>query len=154
MLDLVSKLAEAKSRQNVEDALQVCHPEMLLETPAIGHTARGTEENRAALTRFFKTFPDYHVSLERHIIDGDVLVCWGLARMTMTGNRFGVTPTGRTASVPVMIEFGFRDGLIARERFVYDLSVLCSQSGVSTDAMRKALFGVPWEGYVSIDSAS
>jgi hypothetical protein len=43
----------------------------------------------------------------------------------------------------VFIEFSFRDGLIARERFFFDLSELCAQSGVSTDAVRATLFGVP-----------
>jgi hypothetical protein len=63
--------------------------------------------------------------------------------MTMTGDRFGVVPNGRRAELPVIIEFGFKDGLIARERFFFDLSTLCAQSGVSTDAVRSRLFGEP-----------
>jgi predicted ester cyclase len=153
MLSLVSKLAEAKSRQNVEEALQVCHAEMLLETPALRSVARGTEENRVALSRFFKAFPDYEVKLEHHIVDAGLMVCWGTAHMTMTGTRFGVEPSGRRAVLPVIIEFRFKDGLICHERFNYDLSVLCAQSGVSTDAVRVALFGSAWEGQ-SVSSAA
>ncbi|OAF10196.1 hypothetical protein AYJ54_10920 [Bradyrhizobium centrolobii] len=33
------------------------------------------------------------------------------------------------------------DDRIVRERFVFDLSELCAQSGVSTDAVRRKLFG-------------
>jgi hypothetical protein len=31
--------------------------------------------------------------------------------------------------------------LIAGERFFFDLSALCAQSGVSTDAVRRRVFG-------------
>jgi hypothetical protein len=57
--------------------------------------------------------------------------------MTMTGGRFGVVPNGRRAELPVFIQFTFSDELIASERFFFDLSELCAQSGVSTDAVRQ-----------------
>ncbi|QWG16835.1 ester cyclase [Bradyrhizobium sediminis] len=59
----------------------------------------------------------------------------------MTGDRFGVVPNGRRAELPVFIQFAFEDDLIAGERFFLDLSALCAQSGVSTDAVRRKLFG-------------
>jgi predicted ester cyclase len=141
MLDLAHLLAVAKSRQDVAAALRLLHPDMLLQTPAFGTTARGLAENQKVLTRFFASFPDYEVTLHGHAGDGDTLVCWGTARMTMTGDRFGVTPNGRRAELPVFIQFTFEEGLIAGERFFFDLSELCAQSGVSTDAVRRTLFG-------------
>jgi predicted ester cyclase len=92
------------------------------------------------LSAFFRSFPDYHVVLEGHANNDETLICWGTVRMTMTGERYGVTPNGRRAELPVVIEFNFKDGLIARERFFFDLSALCAQSGVSTDAVRRKLF--------------
>ena len=59
----------------------------------------------------------------------------------MTGDRFGVVPNGRCAELPVFIQFAFRNDRIASERFFFDLSALCAQSGVSTDAVRAELFG-------------
>jgi hypothetical protein len=41
----------------------------------------------------------------------------------------------------VFIQFAFREDLITGERFAFDLSELCAQSGVSTDAVRRKLFG-------------
>ncbi|MDB4987665.1 MAG: thioesterase, partial [Myxococcaceae bacterium] len=58
--------------------------------------------------------------------------------------RFGSVPSGRRAELPVMIEFEFKDGLISRECFSYDLATLCAQSGISTDAARRVLFGAAW----------
>jgi predicted ester cyclase len=138
---LAERLAVAKGRQDVPAALRLLHRDMVLESPAFGTRARGTAENEAALTRFFASFPDYGVSLEGHADNGETLVCWGTARMTMTGDRFGVVPNGRRAELPVFIQFTFADGLIASERFCFDLSALCAQSGVSTDAVRRRLFG-------------
>jgi predicted ester cyclase len=141
MFELAQALAVAKSRQDVAAAVRLLHPEMVLETPAFGTTARGPASNEKALSRFFASFPDYDVGLEGHADDGDTLICWGTARMTMTGERFGVVPNGRRAELPVHSRFSFKDDLIAGERFFFDLSALCAQSGVSTDAVRRRLFG-------------
>jgi predicted ester cyclase len=141
MFALAQALAVAKSRQNVAAALKLLHNDMLLETPAFGTSARGLGANEQVLTRFFASFPDYEVALEDHASNDAAMICWGTVRMTMTGERFGVTPNGRRAEIPVFIQFRFKDDLIASERFFFDLSALCAQSGVSTDAVREKLFG-------------
>lgn len=141
MFELAQALAVAKSRQDLPAALKVLHADMLLETPAFGTRARGLLENERILRRFFASFPDYDVVLEGHAASEDTLICWGTARMTMTGDRFGVAPNGKRAELQVVIQFAFKDDLILRERFFLDLSELCAQSGVSTDAVRKKLFG-------------
>lgn len=141
MFELAQALAVAKSRQDVPAALKLLHPDMLLETPAFGTAVRGHAENEKTLTRFFASFPDYDVVLQGHANTDDTLICWGTVWMTMTGDRFGVTPNGRRAELPVMIRFAFKENLIAYERFFFDLSVLCAQSGVSTDAVRRKIFG-------------
>ena len=140
MLELAQALAEAKSRQDVPAALKLLHPSMLLETPAFGSQSRGLAENEKALKQFFASFPDYDVALQGHASSDDTLICCGRALMTMTGNRFGVTPNGKRAALPVFIRFAFAADLIAHEIFFFDLSELCAQSGVSTDAVRAKLF--------------
>lgn len=153
MLGLAHALAVAKNGHDVPAAMSLFHRDMLLETPAFGTRARGLHENEKVLTRFFESFPDYEVTLDGHADNGDILVCWGIARMTMTGGRFGVLPNGRRAEVPVVIQFSFEDGLIAGERFFFDLSALCAQSGVSTDAVRRRLFGDSMYGHTQGDAA-
>jgi steroid delta-isomerase-like uncharacterized protein len=141
MFELAQALAIAKSRQDVPAALKLLHDDVLLESPAFGTMARGLAENGEVLTRFFASFPDYNVVLQGHAANDDTLICWGTVRMTMTGNRFGVQPNGKRAELPVFIQFAFKDDRIARERFFFDLSALCAQSGVSTDAVRRKVFG-------------
>lgn len=141
MFELAQGLASAKSRQNVPAAMQFLHPDMVLENPAFGSTAKGHAENEQALNRFFMSFPDYQVELQGSASNAETLICWGKVRMTMTGNRFGVMPNGKRTEMPVFIHFTFKDDLIASERFFFDLSTLCAQSGVSTDSVRQKLFG-------------
>jgi predicted ester cyclase len=141
MFELAQALAVAKSRQDVPAALKVLHPDMLLENPAFGTSVRGLAENQKVLNRFFTAFPDYHVVLDGHAASGDTLICWGHVQMTMTGDRFGVVPNGKRAELPVFIQFAFKEDRIVRERFFFDLSELCAQSGVSTDAVRRRIFG-------------
>lgn len=141
MYELAQALATAKSRQDVPAAIELFHPDMVLEAPAFGTQARGLAENEKALKRFFESFPDYDVTLDGHATDGEMLVCWGTVRMTMSGDRFGVVPNGQRATLPVLIQFTFADDRIASERFFFDLSALCARSGVSTDTVRTKLFG-------------
>ncbi|MGI5348061.1 nuclear transport factor 2 family protein [Streptomyces sp. CA-250714] len=148
MVELAHALAVAKSRQDIPAALRLFHPEMVLDTPAFGTTARGRAENERALRRFFAAFPDYEITLDGHASNADTLVCWGTARLTMTGDRFGVRPGGTRAELPVFIRFTFRDDLIASEQFFFDLATLCDGSGVSTDAVRGTLFPVSAKGEV------
>ncbi|MDA3644685.1 ester cyclase [Saccharopolyspora indica] len=140
-MELAQALAAAKNRQDVPAALRLLHRDMVLRTPAFGTAARGVAANEKALTRFFTSFPDYEVDLAGHATGGGTLVCWGTARMTMTGDRFGVRPNGERAELPVHIRFEFADDLIASEVFSFDLAELCAQSGVSTDTVRRTLFG-------------
>src|SRR6266568_1907162 len=100
MFRLATALADAKSRQDLPAAMRLFHRDMLLECPRFGTIARGLPENETALRRFFASFPDYHVTLAGHAADADSLVCWVTARMTMTGNRFGVVPNGGRAELP------------------------------------------------------
>jgi predicted ester cyclase len=141
MFELAQALATAKSRQDLPAAMKLLDTSMLLEAPAFGTKAQGLAQNEAVLAKFFRTFPDYSVTLEGHASNGETLICWGTAGMTMTGTRFGVVPNGQRAQLPVFMQFAFKDDLIAREVFFFDLSALCAQSGVSTDAVRRKLFG-------------
>lgn len=110
MFGLAHDLAVTKSRQDVPAAVRLLHPGMLSESAALGTRVCGLAENERALTRFFAPFPDYDVALHGHASNGDTLVCWGTARMTMTGDRFGVVPNGRRAELPVFVQFTFGAG--------------------------------------------
>ena len=140
---LASGLAEAKNRQNVEDALTFMHDDMVLHSPAWGVVARGKQENREVLTHFFANYPDYNVCLEDYVADDRRFVGWGTVRMTMAENATdagGHRPNGERITLPVTIRMTFKDGLIASEFFSCDLMQIALQSSIPADAMAKAVF--------------
>ena len=144
MYTLAAGLGEAKSRQNVEDALRFLHPDMELHAPAWGAVARGIEENRQLLTHFFESYPDYTVSFDGYVADAETLFGWGTVRMTMAAHAAdacGMTPNGRRITLPVSIRMTFKDGLIAPEHFACDLAQIAAQSGISIDRMWTNVFG-------------
>jgi predicted ester cyclase len=135
-LQLAVGLGEAKGRQNIDDALGFMHDEVVLISPAWGTVARGKAQNAKVLRRFFRDFPDYSIALDGHVADDRHLVCWGVIRMTMAPGAYGLRPNGRRFETPAFLRFTFEGGLIATEYFMVDLSAICAQSGVSTDAVR------------------
>lgn len=141
MANLVAQLADAKSRQSTAEALKLMHGDIVLDSPAFGTRVQGHADNQAALNRLFYTFPDYSVAMDGAATNPTTYTCWGCVRMTMKGERLGVEANGKPAIIPAFFVFGFRAGLIVYERMLIDLATLCSQSGVSTDLVRKKLFG-------------
>lgn len=144
MFALAAGLGDAKNRQDVEGALRFMHDDIVLHSPAWGTVARGKQENRLVLTRFFRNYPDYTVSFDGYVGDDETFVGWGKVHMTMSAaatDAIGLIPNGRQVELPVFIRMTFRDGLIAEEHFHCDLAQIAAQSGISVDAMRRNIFG-------------
>lgn len=129
----------AKNRRDGAAALRVCHPDFVLDTIPFGTRSHGAGETALHLTAFFAAFPDYAVDLERMVADDAVAACWGEMRLTLRGPLGALPPTGRTARLPVCSIFTTRDGLLAGERFFFDLHGLCTQLGVALPDVDAAL---------------
>jgi predicted ester cyclase len=127
---LVTRLADVKSRQLVDDALEIYHPDGVLLCPPFRSRAQGTAELRRSLTAFFALMPDYAVTLSGYGMDGTTLCAWGTIAMTLARTFTGEAPNGQRVETPVFILFRFRDGKIAWESFHFDLADVARQSGV------------------------
>lgn len=138
MAAIVDALAKAKSRQDIDAAMAVYHPQCVLEAPPFGSRREGSAQIHASLEGFFSLFLDYAVSLDGQAVSGDTLVSWGSIHLTLTGAPGGQVPNGKRATVPVFILFRFRDDRVIWESFNFDLASLCRQSGVSLDAFASA----------------
>ena len=139
MRSLVQGYARAKSRADGDAALAFCHDGFRLETVPFGIASHDRAETAVHLGIFFQAFPDYTVALEDIAYGASSVGCWGTARMTMRGDAFGIKATGATAEFPVACAFGFRDGLLASERFYFDLASLCDGIRVPVEEFRAAL---------------
>ena len=128
--DLIGRYAEAKCRQDTEEALRLCTHDFLLHTEAIHDTTIGKRNVGRLLDTFFGVFPDYHVTLDDSFLNGYGYTCGGTLRMTMHG-RLGPWPaTHRTANLPFFCVFTIQDGLIASEHFFFDDHAMCDALGL------------------------
>ncbi|GAA3698315.1 hypothetical protein GCM10022224_075380 [Nonomuraea antimicrobica] len=132
--DVVRGYAQAKSRADMPAVLRLCHPEMVFETIAFQVVATGIDEVARQNTAFLRAFPDYEVELEYLIEAGDSVVGGGTIRATMVESLAGIESTGRSYALPFARHWRVRDGLIVRERFLFDFHQMCEQLGLSTDA--------------------
>ena len=136
---LVREYAAAKSRQDVEAALAQCHPDFAIETIPFATASRDRAETARHLGLFFSVFPDYRAETEGLASGADGVGWWGRIAVTFRGPLLGLAPTGRRAELPAFSAFAFRDGLLLRERFFFDLPALCEGVGLRLVALQKVL---------------
>ena len=137
--EVLDRLADAVSRQDIEGSLPFYHAEMVLDIPSFGRVYRGAGEMRKFLKLFFTVFPDYNVTLDNSWEkDGHILVL-GKLSMTLTGEFEGHKSNGRRATVPVFMDFTFRDEATDHELFLFDVASICRVAGVPTDAFVRSL---------------
>jgi steroid delta-isomerase-like uncharacterized protein len=70
------------------------------------------DEFPAFQKRFVETFPDFHITVDDVIEEGDKTVVRLTATGTHTGNAMGVPPTGRPIKITGMIMMRWKDGKI------------------------------------------
>ena len=137
MCSIVNALAAAKSKQNIEEALKVYHPNCVLDSPSFGSKFEGEEQIRKALVNFFSFAPDYEVDLPHMAADGDTLCGWGTVKFTPAFTYAGEKPNGRRIATPVFILFRFKDHRVSWESFHFDLADVARQAGVAPDSLRR-----------------
>ncbi|WP_233608563.1 nuclear transport factor 2 family protein [Nocardia stercoris] len=136
-VEIVERLAAAKSRQDVVATMAVYHPDAVLESPSLGSRYVGAQVE-GAITQWFAFAPDYEVRLDGHGLDGETLCCWGEIAFTPAFTFGGAAPNGNRVSVPVFILFRFHDGRVSWESFHFDVAGVARQCGVDVTALVRA----------------
>jgi steroid delta-isomerase-like uncharacterized protein len=139
---LVRAYAEAKSRQDAAGALALCADDFSIETLPFGTASRGRDDTARQLALFFSVFPDYCAETEGMAEQGGSVAWWGRIALRFAGPFLGIAPTGRRASLPAFSIFEVREGRLRRERFGFDLAMLCEQIGVPVETLTGALRAV------------
>ena len=100
----------------------------VLESPFAGGTALGREAIEQVYRAFFAAFsPSFRQ--EAVLVDGDRVVLLIHIDGTDHGGLMGQQPTERSFSLSLVSLFELSDGLIARERRIYDFTGLLIQVG-------------------------
>lgn len=136
-MEIVGRLADAKSRQDVAATMAIYHPDAVLEAPPLGTRHVGPEVEQA-IVGWFAFAPDYKVHVEGHGMDGETLCCWGRISFTPAFTWSGVTPNAERATVPAFMLFRFDDGQVSHESFHFDVAGVARQCGVDAAALVRA----------------
>lgn len=91
----------------------------------------GKEAPRAAMKMFTAAFPDFEMSADETIAEGDVVAVRGTVRGTHTGEFMGIAATGRAFEVGFMDFLCFRDGRAVEHWGLTDTAALMQQLGVT-----------------------
>ena len=91
-------------------------------------------EGRPAIERSFETlfriFPDWEVTFEEPCVTGSRAMQACRVRATQRGDFMGIPGSGRRIEFDCVLIFDFQDGLITRERRIYDFTGMLIQLGV------------------------
>lgn len=129
IVDLFARRQAAMARHDVGALTALYADTCVVESP-LG----GTHQGRAAIGQvyraFFEAFSDVTITVADLVIDGDLVVQVGTLSGTDTGGLMGMVPSGKPALLPVVIVCSVADGLIVRERRIYDFTGMLVQIGV------------------------
>jgi steroid delta-isomerase-like uncharacterized protein len=139
--EVVAAYTAAKSRADAGEAVRHCADDFTIETVPFQMTVEGADANRAAFEAFFGVFPDYDVEIAGTTGAGEQLATWGTLRATMRGPFGSIEPSGRSFELPFACVWRVRDGLLAHERFFFDLHQMCEQLGLDAAAVLAELRG-------------
>jgi steroid delta-isomerase-like uncharacterized protein len=90
----------------------------------------GREGIKAAFAEAREAFPDFQMTVEDMIAEGDKVACRLTVRMTHRGPFLGIPATGKNVSLPVIDVLRFVDGRLAERWGVVDNLALLTQLGV------------------------
>jgi steroid delta-isomerase-like uncharacterized protein len=118
------------NRHDVKELTQQHTEGGMVDSPLSGGVSRGREEIETSYASIIRVFPDVTLTRESLLIDGNRATF--LVKMSGSGHAglMGLPPAARAFSVPVVFLCEFEDGLIARERRIYDFTGLLIQIGV------------------------
>jgi len=111
-------------------ALTLLHTEDgVIESPLAGGFAQGREAIEHVYQTFFDAFSLTTLNQEALFVDGNKAVSIVHMDGIDRGGLLGVHASGRSYSLSMVWVCEFRDGLIARERRIYDFTGLLIQVG-------------------------
>jgi len=135
MKTLVGDLARVKSKQDIQGALEIYHPQAELVTVGLNAQAHGLLEIEQQLNIFFKIFPDYQVNITQIACNEQALLA--------TGNVY-FTPSlldqpGKAVEQTTAFSFEFKENRISKEVFFLDFGQLCKKNNITLSQLLLAM---------------
>ena len=111
-------------------AIASTHAENGSVASPMGGVLEGRDEIARVYESWFSAFPDFRMSLEDLVIDGDRVVSIVRITGTHSGDFMGLPATGRPMEFLMASLMTVADGFIVDERRIYDFTGLLVQIGV------------------------
>lgn len=119
----------AENRHDLEATLATVHPECVFVDEPLGLHLTGRKGAERHYRLWWGAFSNTVDAGELHWVRDDLAIGDAAFVGTHHGDFCGIAPTGRPIRLPFVVFVRFRDGLLAAERFVYDLNGLLRQLG-------------------------
>jgi C-1 hydroxylase len=126
---LLDQRAEAWIRRDAT-ALAATYGEDAIVTSPMFPRAEGRPAIERSFESLFRVFPDWEMTFERPCITGDRVMHLCKVKATQRGEFMGIPGTGRRIEFDCVLVLDFQDGLIERERRIYDFTGMLIQLGV------------------------
>lgn len=129
---LLQRHVAAENAQDLEGTLATLHRDCLFEDHATGQVWRGHDGAADHYRQWWRTFD---VTVERSVGQS---AFWGSDTAYVTeatwqgthiGSFLGIPASGKVITQPFVVFITFRNGLMAGEKFYYDLASLARQLG-------------------------
>ena len=127
--EMVARVMDAWRRRDIDALVEFHAEDGVVETPMGGGVTRGRAAIGKVYEALFHAFPDVTLDHDEPLIDGDRVVLMARISGTDRGGFMGMHATGRPVNFPCVLLFDFKNGLVARERRIYDFTGLALQVG-------------------------
>jgi steroid delta-isomerase-like uncharacterized protein len=128
---LLQKHVEAENAHSLEDTLATLTHNCVFEDKALDRVFRGQTEVGTYYQLWWNAFNVTVCSKQRHWVPAGPLIAETRFQGIHYGSFLGIPPTGRRMDLPVIIVATFQNGLIAGERFYYNLTTLLYQLNIT-----------------------
>ena len=130
IMALFARRMDAIARRDVNLIASQHAPDCEHVSALAGTVVKGSEAIGQLWDQWFKGFPDFVLTSEELLIDGDRVVQVTTQSGTDTGGFLEMPPTGRPFRVPVVWLFTLKDNQFVHVRPIYDYTGTLVQIGV------------------------
>jgi steroid delta-isomerase-like uncharacterized protein len=129
LAELLRLHLEAENARRLDDTLATLTEDCVFDDRALGRVFHGRDGAGDYYRIWWDAFAPTVTPEHLYWRDDGGIVAETRFRGVHTGPYLGIEPTGREIDVPVVILADFADGLMAGERFYYDLATIGRQIG-------------------------
>ena len=123
-------LEEAFNSGNLAVVDELVAPEFVNYDAALPEPTRGIEAAKSSIGGYRDAFPDLRMTVEQQIAEGEYVTTRWTGRGTHEGDLFGMSATGKQATVTGITIDRIVDGRIVESRTNWDTLGLMQQLGV------------------------